>query len=292
VEELRDVLEGLGEVALRPVAGSGASPIVPQQGGRVRALAARLRSDARLKHIALLAGRFKRIAATKRRQKVRHGADELTDIEQGSDLGRLLPVELAKLVHPRLRRAMLRDLLEHRCLQYQLRGPHDLGRGALVVCLDKSGSMEGERDIWASAVALALMDTAQHEHRPFALLHFDGQVKYEVVVPAGGQLPEEALAGAGDGGTSIDKAIDRSLDLVSRHPGQLRRADVVLITDGISPDEGAAALKARADSMSTTILGVGIGVEPVSLGPWCHLAVSISDVGRMDQRAAEALFAI
>ena len=44
----------------------------------------------------MAAGRFKRIAAAKRRSKVRHGADEIADIEQGADLGRLLPSELAK----------------------------------------------------------------------------------------------------------------------------------------------------------------------------------------------------
>jgi hypothetical protein len=31
---------------------------------------------------------------------VRHGADEIVDIEQGADLGRLLPLKLAQLVHP------------------------------------------------------------------------------------------------------------------------------------------------------------------------------------------------
>src|SRR5262249_57156426 len=31
-----------------------------------------------------------------------------------------------------------------------------------------------DKDIWATAVALALLDVAQHEKRPFALLCFDG----------------------------------------------------------------------------------------------------------------------
>jgi Mg-chelatase subunit ChlD len=292
VEELREVIEALGQVVLAPVPGHGSAAGNGQLSGHVRGLAARLRHDGRLKQIALLAGRFKRIAAAKRRQKVRHGVDEVTDIEQGSDLGRLLPVELAKLVHPRLRMAMLRDLLEHRCLQYQLRGPQDLGRGPLVVCLDKSGSMEGERDIWASAVALALMDLAQHQHRPFALLHFDGRVKFEVVVQPGEHLPEGALAAAGDGGTSIDSVVDRALEIISQHPGALRKADVVLITDGLSSADRAAGLKAKADLMSTTVLGVGIGVDPAGLGPWCHLTLGITDLGRIEQQAAEALFTV
>ena len=53
-------------------------------------------------------------SAAKRRQRVRHGADELADVEQGADLGRALPVELAKLCHRVLRLDFLRALVEHR----------------------------------------------------------------------------------------------------------------------------------------------------------------------------------
>lgn len=39
--------------------------------------------------------------------------------------------------------ALLRDLAERRRLQYQLTSNESLGRGPLVVALDKSTSMEG-----------------------------------------------------------------------------------------------------------------------------------------------------
>jgi uncharacterized protein with von Willebrand factor type A (vWA) domain len=58
----------------------------------------------------------------------------------------------------------------------------------LVACLDKSGSMAGQPDLWATAVALALLDQARHEHRPFALLGFDGAVKSEHVIAPGAAL--------------------------------------------------------------------------------------------------------
>jgi uncharacterized protein with von Willebrand factor type A (vWA) domain len=36
-----------------------------------------------------------------------------------------------------------------------------LAKGPVIQALDKSGSMEGPRNIWATALALALLDQAQ-----------------------------------------------------------------------------------------------------------------------------------
>lgn len=220
VEAQRDASEGLEQVAFGPVPGTGTVQGEVRPSTPARALAGRIRNDHRLRRIALLAGRFKRIAAQKRRTKVRHGADEVADVEQGADLGRLLPTELGKLVHPRLRVLGLRDLAERRALQYALRGSEVLGKGPLVVCLDKSGSMDGSSDVWATAVSLALLDVAQRERRPFALLAFDADIKHEAVVMPGGQLPEAALFVSCGGGTDIAHVLARA----SPGPRHHRRA--------------------------------------------------------------------
>jgi hypothetical protein len=285
VEQLRDALDGLAHV------GFGASPPgTPSTGEPARSLAARLRDDARLRRIALLAGRFRRIAGGKRRSRVRHGADEIVDIEQGADQSRLLPLELAQLVHPRTRLLTLRSLVESACLQYRLEGTETLGKGPLVVAIDKSGSMEGEKDVWATAVALALLDVAQHEKRPFALLCFDGAVKHESIVVPGAALPEAALFVPADGGTNIDKAVRRGLEIIEQRPGALREADVVLITDGGSDPAGAPELRERAAKLGVTVLGVAIDVDPSRLAPWCDEVIAAHDMSRVDDRAADALF--
>src|SRR5919197_4249907 len=98
VEELRDATEGIAGVGFAP--GTSTEHGSAGDGSRALPLAARLRADARLRRIALLAGRMKRIAASKRRARLRHGADEVTDIPQGADLARALPVELARLTDP------------------------------------------------------------------------------------------------------------------------------------------------------------------------------------------------
>ena len=288
VEEYRDASEGLHGVGF----GTGAGDNVRTDGTAYRQLASRLRQDERLKRIALLAGRFKRIAAAKRRQRVRHGADEVSDIEQGGDFARLLPVELAKLARPAMRLALLRDVSDKQAMQYRLSGHTPLGRGPLVVCVDKSGSMDGERDIWATAVALALLEVAHAERRPFALLPFDAGVRAVYSVNPGEQLPQEALFIQAHGGTDVSNVVRRGLELIEKEPEKLRKADLVLITDGESDTSDAAAFKAKAEALGVTMLGVGIGVSAGSLEPWCHdVHVISSRLDTLDDSTAELLFA-
>jgi hypothetical protein len=221
VEELRDASEGLAQVDFRGghAPGVGTQNGVPGEHPEVRPLAALLRNDQRLRRIAALAGRFKRIAANKRRQRVKHGTDEITDVEQGADLAQALPSELSKLSHRLLRLDFMRSLLERQVMQYRLAGAETLGKGPLVVLLDKSGSMDGPRDVWATALALALLDHAQRERRTYALLGFDSRVKFEAVVKPGEPIPGEGLFVGCGGGTEIAVALARGLEIIRGHPG-------------------------------------------------------------------------
>jgi uncharacterized protein with von Willebrand factor type A (vWA) domain len=291
VDELRETMQGLAEVGFRGMPGTASAVGGAMPAKAVRTLAARLKSDARLKQIALLAGRFKRIAASKRRSRVRHGADELADIEQGADLALLLPSELMKLTQGTRRLAFMRSLIEREAMQYQLVGNEPLGKGPLVVVLDKSGSMDGPRDTWATALTLALLDQAHRERRTFALVCFDYQVKFEAVVKPGESLPEEALFTACAGGTEINLALHRGLHLIQQHPGALKKADLVLVTDGGSDAAGAPALRERAQDLGITILGLGIGVESEWLQPWCDDVQVITNLNSIDEASAERLFA-
>lgn len=289
VEELRDAVEGLAGVGFgndRPELTAGND----LDGDPARRLARRLRDDEQLKKLAILAGRFRRIAATKRRTKVRRGAEEVVDVEQGGDVARLLPVELARIAHPRLRLSALRDVLEQNALQYRLEGTDTLGKGPIVVCLDKSSSMAGPPDLWATAVALALLGVAREEGRTFALLAFDAGLKFEAVVAKGDGLPEHGLFVPCDGGTDIDGVLVRALDIVAEHPGDLSRADVVLITDGECDSAGASVVRQRAADLGVTILGLGIGIDPPALAPWCDQACSVADLGRLEEVPADLLF--
>lgn len=284
VDSYRDAADGLAGVGVGDASASGRG---------FRPLSLRLKNDSRLRRIALLAGRMKRIVAAKQKAKVRRGADEFADVELGSSLARLLPSELLRLTHPRLRLHLLASLLEHRAMQYRLEGNEALGRGPLVVCLDKSGSMEGDRDVWATALAVALLELAQLQRRSFALLSFDANVRREVRVAVGEQLPMDALCGSCDGGTSIAHVVERGLDVISdESAGSLRRADIVLITDGASDADSAEGLRLRASSLGVTVLGLGIGVESSALSPWCDEVHAVSRLDTVEDAVSVSAFNI
>ncbi len=292
IEQLRDAMEGLEHVGFGDLPGHSAKAGgTHQPSDQVRSLAARLRDEPRLRQIAKLAGRFKRIAGAKRRSKVKHGADEIVDLEFGADIGRLLPLELALLIHPATKLLALRNLHERTCMQYAMEGTETLGRGPLVVAIDKSGSMEGERDVWATAVTIALLGVAQAEKRPFALLCFDSSVKHESIVMPGEALPEVALFIPADGGTSIDAAVRRGLEIIETHPGALKKADIVLITDGGSNIDHAAELRERAAKLGVTVLGIAIDVDSTALAPWCDEVITARDMNMLDEKTATVLFA-
>lgn len=288
VDQQRETMDGLAGVGF----GAGNGEKARVSGHKARRLSQRLREDDRLARIAILAGRFRRMAINKQRSKVKHGADEVCDVELGSNLSRLLPSELAQVAHPLMRLALMARLIEGRVMQYRLSGSDTKGRGPLVVCLDKSGSMDGPKDIWATAVALALLEVAHRQRRPFALVAFDGAVKREDVVEVGGQLPEETLFTACSGGTNITGVLARALSIIQTSTNGMKTADVVLITDGESETQDAPVVRQLAEQLRVTILGVGIGVSAESLKPWCDEAHAISRLDTVDEVAAEALFTI
>jgi len=242
--EAADGLEGLAP-------GLGATPAQHQQDGAARmALAERVAADARLKRVMKLAGRLRRLASEGRKVRDELGADTLVGTTIGGDLPRALPTELGLLRHPRLRRVQLAKLADRRLQQYHVVGQVPQGRGPVVVLLDESGSMEGERSLWAAAVALACLGTAARERRACTVIGFNGAVRYVVRLDAQGRAwshsthdvaqatamggcAEVALHVASsrpDGGTRFAPPLLAALEL---EDGVTReRADLVLVTDG------------------------------------------------------------
>jgi len=125
-----------------------------------------------------------------------------------------------------------RSLLEYQVLQYQLSGPEAVGKGPLVVLLDKSGSLDGPRHISAAALALTLLDHDRHHRRTLALLGFDAGVKFEAIVKAEELIPEDGLLVSCCGKAEIAVALERGLGIVRTHPGTLKKADIVLVRTG------------------------------------------------------------
>jgi hypothetical protein len=72
----------------------------------------------------------------------------------------------------------------------------------------------------------------------------------------------------------------------------LKKADVVLVTDGMSETFAAEKLREQACSMGVTILGVGINVASEALAAWADQAVSVDRLDTVDDKAAEQIFTV
>jgi len=107
----------------------------------------RLRNSTKLKQIAELAGRYKRMAIQTQREKVKRGMDEVYDIIPGRDLGKLLASEKMKLLHPITKLLFKKDFLEGKTLQYETSGKEKKQKGPVIICIDDSGSMSGQNEI-------------------------------------------------------------------------------------------------------------------------------------------------
>lgn len=284
----QDAATGLDQVAFEGDP-QGHEQYKPDDKDRLAAVGKLIHDDERLKRIALLAGRFKRSMLTKQKAKVRHDPDEISDIEQGGELARLLPSELVKLLSPQLQRAFKADLLEKKCLQYAVKPIEYSERGPFVLCMDKSLSMEGDKDVWATAVGLALLDMAHRQKRTFILLGFDEDVFQAIAVFVGKSIPKEHLCVAPRGGTNIANVLHLGLHMIETRKA-MRRADIILITDGESDTSLAASIRARAKKNDVSILGVGIGLNPESLAVWCDESRAVTDMHSLDDKTAALLF--
>ena len=196
----------------------------------------RIAMNEKLRSIAKLVGRLKEVCDRKRRTKTDDTFGELSTIELGNNLARLLPSELQKLAEPTLFPLFAKGYYEHSLLQYKIEGKEKKAKGPLIVCLDSSGSMRGLPDTWAKAVTSVLGQIAYKDNRHFRIIHFDIRVRRTDDFPPKhhgfSSLLESMLSFYNGGGTNWEPALAEALGYIEENKSFIK-ADIVLITDGI-----------------------------------------------------------
>ncbi len=219
------------------VLGMGAGEPGSHDPKAVAALFKRVRADPALRTVCELAGRFRRVAQSQQRQKVTHGLDDVVGVEPGGDIARLLPVELGKLLLPELELDTLRRVAERQALCREHHAVEPVGKGPVIVCLDESGSMGGDRIHTAKALALALAWVARHQRRWCALVAYSGDTGERLLPLPPGRWDETKLldwlsAFLGKG-SEIDvpvRELPRMFAELNAPPGV---TDVVFVTDAV-----------------------------------------------------------
>lgn len=231
------------------------------------ALAKKLNSP-RLQQIAEVFGAIEEMRFTEQKRRVDYLPEEIHDVTQGRDLKRTLAVELMRLTDPVRRALFLRDFHSGRLLQYDLRGTETKAKGGIIYQQDDSGSMDGDKSVWAAAMGLNLLNVAKEQKRSFVGIHFGskGHTKIMVFKRAEDFTPDriieftEAFYG---GGTDFETPMDEALKFLQDEFVKEGRvsADIVMCTDGEARvgDVWLRDFKKEQERLDFAVWGIQVG---------------------------------
>ena len=253
-----------------------------------RAVAAaykRVRGNPQLRIICDLAGRFRRVAQSKQRTKSTHGLDDVVGVEPGGDIGRLLPVELAKLVVPELELDTLRRIAERQALCREHHATEPIGKGPIIVSVDESGSMEGPKVHTAKALALALAWVARSQRRWCGLLAYSGDSGERLLALPPGRWDESALCdwlSAFIGrGSSLDVPVREMPDYYRRIGAPQGTTDLVFITDARCSIDTATRTRFLTWKQSTQVRLISLVIDH-SAGDLAAISDEVHTVHSLD----------
>jgi uncharacterized protein with von Willebrand factor type A (vWA) domain len=266
--------------------------------GRKLELGKRLAGNEKLKKLSRLVGRMKQEALALRKKVFERSSQEVLEVERGDALARLLPSELSILPHPLLRKDFARRLLDKELLEYSLRGIDDKGKGPMIVCLDGSSSMAGDKELWSKAVTLTLLEIARRQRRlfrsicfasaetPLQVLDLNPREHYEVSAEKALDLAEYFPGG----GTDFEKPLDAALECL--RTSRFKKGDIVFITDGecqVSP-AWAERFREEKERLGFSLFSILIDVGPSSLGTLKEFSDKITTVRQLTGEEAKEIF--
>lgn len=238
-----------------------------------------------LKKIAELYGRIWSDFHFKRSKRVVGGQDEIVDITIGDDLKRLVSSELIALADDDLFDDFLARYTARELLVYSTVGEEHAGRGPVVLVVDGSSSMSGDRTIWARAVALTLLNVCRREKRDFAFVEFSSATQvYSMQFPAKRELKADDIVEMAShffrGGTAPLVGVQRGVEIMEA--AEFKKADLVLVSDGEAGfgDEDKR-IRDRLREKGVRIHGIGIGSSFGYLKNMCE-AETITTIHDMD----------
>jgi uncharacterized protein with von Willebrand factor type A (vWA) domain len=191
---------------------------------------------------------------------------------------------------------------EQRLFVYEQRGETEAGQGAIICCVDCSGSMVSRvsgsgisGEAWAKACALAMLDQARAVRRDFAGILFSsaGQVKV-FRFPARQPVRIADVLDFAEffwgGGTNFEEPLTTAAGLLEaefNHDGRTR-GDIALITDGICgvSEEWVRWWNERKAALGFRLFGIQVGRHAGRLlEDLSHNVRDVTDLAEVGQAA-------
>ena len=268
----KDAVEGVQELeSVTQAMGMGAGEPGSSDVSAIASVFKAARSNKALMRICALAGRYKQLAQGLHKARSKNGFEEVTGLESGGDISRLVPSELMKLGIPELELDFLRRFVEKQTLCREFDAAEKIGLGPIVIVIDSSGSMVGHRNESAKAIALTLAWIARKQGRWCGLVAFSGGTGHRVL-----SLPPERwnqvdlldwLQSFLGGGSDQDVPVGEMAAIFKEIGAPVGNTDLIYVTDAelrIS-DKKASAFKDWKASVQARLISLVLNTEPGDL---------------------------
>jgi uncharacterized protein with von Willebrand factor type A (vWA) domain len=270
---LRDAhedLQGVAELVAAWSSGPGQETRLPSE-LKLRLMREVVRNP-RLRMIALLFGRYRRLGLRKRTLPALRASQEVVDFVQGGDVARALAGELSSFAMEEREDLFYAKVVTRSLMIYELWRREEEPR-AVYMCIDNSGSMAGDKEVWAKASALALAHLALAEGRPVEVVLFGDEADPLRVVSIrpdddASTRMEKVLDIASyflGGGTDFVKPLAHVLDTIAME--DRKGNDLLFVSDGLCPipEEFIKTFREAKTRYDLRVTSVLIGEDPFSL---------------------------
>ena len=225
-------------------------------------------ADDKLRTATELLGRARHRAAGAHRTLTRSAPVQISGTELGAEL-HLHPRAIAVFLgDPDLEREFFRRFAEQELTirTYEYRGEPD--RGPVIVLIDESASMAGDRERVSKGIGIALIGIARADRRASSLIEFSSHGQQRVTHFVPGETDMQAVISAlthfFGGGTDFDAPLTTALDLIEADP-RYTTADIVVITDAeapLHPDTLARLTRVKHEGPRLFVVCVGVDDGP------------------------------
>lgn len=262
VKELESVVQAMGMGPGEP----GSSDV-----NAIAATFKAAKGNPALLRICSLAGKLRQLAQGLHKARSKTGFEEVTGLESGGDISRVIPTELMRLGIPELEMDFLRRFAESQCLCRELEADERVGLGPIVIVIDESGSMTGPRNESAKAIALTLAWIARKQGRWCGLVAFSGDSGHRVLALPPGRWNQvqlyswlEAFLGMG---SDQDVPTSEMSAIFSEIGALAGKTDLIYVTDAelCISQKKASAFKAWKASVQARLISLVLNTDPGDL---------------------------
>lgn len=193
----------------------------------------KIRKSSKLTDLTDIIGKFKDMAIAEQKKKTKYGAVEIKSVTTGKRIEDVLPSDRMNLANDVTKKDFYRRMTDNQLLVYSKESTNSKNKGPIIMCIDTSGSMSGDREMWSKALAVGVVEIAQLQKRDFACILFSNQAHDPIIIEKNKPDPEKIIQIAeefDDGGTNFQRPLEKASKLIE--DSRFKNADILFVTDG------------------------------------------------------------